>query len=121
MSDTHTRPTFKKRRAEVLKDPARAERIRAETVQILATNHLVRLREKAGLTQTDVANKLGLTQSRISKLEKAEDLNFSTLSRYIGALGGELTFEAKIGDEVISLTKGAAGARTRRQRKKQPV
>lgn len=96
--------TYKEREAEILRDPARRARIASETAAILAANRLARLREHAGMTQTDVARILGITQSRVSKLERAEDLNISTLERYVAALGGELHVDARIGDQVIELT-----------------
>lgn len=96
--------TYKQREAEILSDPKRRARIEAETAAILAANRLARLRERAGLTQTDVARILGITQSRVSRLERAEDLNLSTLERYVAALGGELHVDARIGDDVIELT-----------------
>ncbi len=102
--------TYKEREAEILSDPARAERIRVETAQIVAANRLARLRERAGLTQADVARVLGLTQSRISRLERAEDLNLSTLHRYVRALGGELTIEATLGDDQIEIFGASAQA-----------
>lgn len=95
--------TYKQRKTEILKDPERRARIEAETAAILTANRLARLRERAGLTQTDVARILGITQSRVSRLERAEDLNLSTLERYVAALGGELRVDARIGDEVIEL------------------
>lgn len=96
--------TYKERKAEILRDPERRDRIARETAAILAANRLARLREQAGLTQAEVARMLGVTQSRVSKLERAEDLNISTLERYVAALGGELHVGARIGDEVIALT-----------------
>lgn len=96
--------TYKQREAEILGDPKRRARIEAETAVILAANRLARLREQAGMTQTDVARILGITQSRVSKLERAEDLNVSTLERYVAALGGELRVDARIGDDVVELT-----------------
>lgn len=56
------------------------------------------------MTQADVARILGVTQSRISRVERAEDLNVSTLERYVAALGGELHVDARIGDRVVELT-----------------
>lgn len=96
--------TYKEREAEILRDPARRARISSETAAILAANRLARLREQAGMTQTDVARILGITQSRVSRLERAEDLNISTLERYVAALGGELHVDARIDGEVIELT-----------------
>lgn len=105
--------TYKEREAEILRDTRRRAVIRRETAAILAANRLARLREQAGLTQTDVAKILGVTQSRISKLERAEDLNLSTLERYVAALGGELQVGATIGEEVIPLTPTRAATPAR--------
>jgi transcriptional regulator with XRE-family HTH domain len=96
--------TYAEREAEILRDPERRARIASEAAAILAANRLARLREQAGLTQTAVARILGISQSRVSKLERAEDLNISTLERYVAALGGELHVDARIGDEVIEMT-----------------
>lgn len=70
--------TYKEREAEILRDPARRARIASETAAILAANRLARLREQAGMTQADVARILGVTQSRISRVERAEDLNLDS-------------------------------------------
>lgn len=55
--------TYKERKAEILRDPERRDRIARETAAILAANRLARLREQAGLTQAEVARMLGVTQS----------------------------------------------------------
>jgi transcriptional regulator with XRE-family HTH domain len=50
---------------------------------------LMVLRAAHGLSQTDVAEKMGCTQSRISKLESSEDLNLTLgdLAGYASAVG----------------------------------
>jgi len=52
---------------------------------------LSELRESLGHTQSDVAKNMGVVQSALSKIEHQEDIQISTLSRYIKSLGGSLT------------------------------
>ena len=51
-------------------------------------------REKAGMTQADVARKLGTKRSAISRIEnRAEDIALSTIQEYAKALGKNLRAE----------------------------
>lgn len=50
--------------------------------------HLVSRRVALGLSQTDVAARMGTSQSAVARLESgAADLRLSTLERYAAALG----------------------------------
>jgi DNA-binding XRE family transcriptional regulator len=51
---------------------------------------LARTRAKAGLTQQQVAERLGISQSDVSKLERRADLRVSTLRAYARAIGARL-------------------------------
>ncbi len=48
------------------------------------------LRRAQELTQATVAEALGMTQSELSKVERRDDLRWSTLRRFVEATGGEL-------------------------------
>lgn len=48
------------------------------------------LRKEHGLTQVELASRLGMTQSDLSKLERRNDVRLSTLRAYVEALGGSL-------------------------------
>jgi ribosome-binding protein aMBF1 (putative translation factor) len=48
------------------------------------------LREALGITQVELAKRLKMDQSQVSKLEAGEDHLVTTLQRYAEALGGEL-------------------------------
>lgn len=48
------------------------------------------LRRRVGLTQVELAARLAMSQSDLSKLEKRTDVRLSTLRRYVEALGGRL-------------------------------
>jgi transcriptional regulator with XRE-family HTH domain len=64
------------------------------------------LREAAGLTQEELAAKVDITQSQLSKLERREDHRISTLRRYVKALGGELEVVAVVDGKRIKLAEG---------------
>jgi DNA-binding XRE family transcriptional regulator len=64
------------------------------------------LREAAGLTQEELAAKVEITQSQLSKLERREDHRISTLRRYVKALGGELEVIAVVHGKRIKLAEG---------------
>lgn len=58
-------------------------------------------RRRVGLTQVQVAQRLGITQSDLSKLERRGDVRLSTLRAYARAIGAELQVGIKSpGDRV---------------------
>jgi DNA-binding XRE family transcriptional regulator len=61
---------------------------------LLAEMPLEQLRAARQLTQTDLAQVLGVNQSAVSKLEKRTDMYLSTLRSYIEAMGGTLDIQA---------------------------
>jgi len=77
------------------------ERARAEEIARMMSTvaELVRLREAAGLTQKEMAERFGVSQARISQIENGRDFHFSTLQKYIAALGGTLRVEAQFPKE----------------------
>ena len=69
------------------KSRARAE---ARTKDMIADMLLTEVRQLVGLTQMDLAKKLGIKQPTLSKLESQDDMYLSTLRRLVEALGGKL-------------------------------
>jgi ribosome-binding protein aMBF1 (putative translation factor) len=68
----------------------RAERRRALTGQLAAK------RQSIGLTQTEVAARMGTSQSAVARLESGDaDIRLSTLERYAAALGHQLNITLK--------------------------
>lgn len=55
---------------------------------------LKRLRELAGVTQVEMADRLSIGQAAISKIEQRGDVHIQTLERYVEALGATLRIEA---------------------------
>ncbi len=56
------------------------------------------IRKRAGLTQADLAGRLGIGQGALSRLERRSDILVSTLRDYIQALGGTLRVDAYFDD-----------------------
>jgi transcriptional regulator with XRE-family HTH domain len=71
------------------------------------------LRRENGLSQQDMAEELGVSQASISKIERQDDPQVSTLMRYLDALGANLELRAVFRDRSARLymlaDKEAAG------------
>jgi predicted transcriptional regulator len=64
----------------------------------LATE-LVARRQVLGLSQTEVAARMGTSQSAVARLESgAADVRLSTLQRYVAALGDRLDWDLEKGE-----------------------
>ena len=59
---------------------------------------LAEMRKSAGLTQTQVAEILGVSQARMSKIEHGEISGIGIVRAYVAALGGTLDIVATLGD-----------------------
>jgi DNA-binding transcriptional regulator YiaG len=68
---------------------------------------LAALRKAAELTQTELAQTLGVSQAAVAKTEQREDLLLSTLNAYIEALGGQAHIVITFNGEEIELDLGA--------------
>jgi hypothetical protein len=75
------------------------DELRGTTPPPDAGKALRRLRERRGLTQAELARRLGATQPEVSKLEHRADVRLTTLHAYVGAIGGRLRLVARFGDE----------------------
>lgn len=95
---------FRELEREVLADPKRRANVERQKALLLGAIRLHELRKARGLSQTELAKRLGVTQKRISAIERAEDLNISTLQRYVGGLGGRLHADVEFDEETVALT-----------------
>jgi len=60
---------------------------------------LYELRNAQALSQVELASRLDVTQSAVSKLEHAEDVRVSTLRHYLDAMGARLELVAVFDDD----------------------
>jgi DNA-binding transcriptional regulator YiaG len=79
------RPGTAERVAKIQEESVRAERVHAM--------NLAMIRKAGDLTQTDLAERLGVNQSVVSKTERQHDMLLSTLLEYLTAAGAD---EAKV-------------------------
>jgi predicted XRE-type DNA-binding protein len=78
---------------DVLRDkmtPESRARVASLVREAEAEMLLAELRKHAEMTQMEVAKALGIQQPQVSRLEAESDMQISTLSRLVRALGGEL-------------------------------
>ena len=85
---------FKVLRDKVVADPERRKRVEELGWAYDAVLRLADLRESRGVTQSELAGTLGVSQPNVSKIEHNDDLRLSTLGGYIAALGGRLEVNA---------------------------
>jgi ribosome-binding protein aMBF1 (putative translation factor) len=84
-------PGFREMAARRMADERAAQMAedRARLVRDLAAQ-----RQAAGLSQTEVAARMGTSQSAVARLESGTaDVRASTLERYAAAVGGQITWE----------------------------
>lgn len=73
---------------------------------------LVEAREAAGLTQVEVAKRLGVSQAQVSRLEKQgyEAYTLSSLRRYLHALGEEFSLDVRVNKRAVASHTAAPAA-----------
>src|SRR5882762_4135966 len=93
----------------------RVEQRANEEYQALA---LAELREAQDLTQMQLAEKLGIDQGAVSKIERRTDMYLSTLRNVIQAMGGQLELTARFptgGVQVLTFRDARRSAKKRRK------
>ncbi|RBQ20038.1 XRE family transcriptional regulator [Spongiactinospora rosea] len=60
---------------------------------------LAERRRSLGLSQTEVADLMGVTKGRISQIEHGDVSTVEAIARYVQALGGRLQVSAVFGDD----------------------
>ena len=72
----------------------------ARVEQAVYQHRLRELRHALTLTQKEMADRLGVSQANVSKLEARDDVYLSTLAGYVEAAGGRLEVNAIFGDGI---------------------
>jgi transcriptional regulator with XRE-family HTH domain len=86
--------------------PEEAQREVAKRIrQTLASMPLDELRRARQMTQTKLAETLGVNQSEVSKIEHRTDVYISTLAEYVEALGGRLEIRAVFRDREMRISQ----------------
>lgn len=64
---------------------------------------LAEIRKRKGLTQDQVATRMGVSVARVSQIEGGDVSTQEVLNRYVAALGGTLKLIADFGDEQLKV------------------
>lgn len=76
-----------------LKNPAFREVYELDQQKLIIAKLIIKCRIKHNLTQGEFAEKVGVTQQHVSKIESGEFSNMSTLERMLTPLGLALKFK----------------------------
>lgn len=76
-----------------LKDPEFAKNYRAEKERSASALALYYAREEAGLTQADLAERAGVPQSTIARIERGDNVTFDKLAEIAHAMGKTICVE----------------------------
>jgi len=86
-------------------DAGRLERNAEKAAALLTVMDLAELRGSLDLIQEDLAERLSVAQSNVSRLERSRDMLISTLQEVVRALGGELRLSAVFPDGVVEINQ----------------
>jgi len=64
---------------------------------------LAELRKRRGMTQEQVATRMGVSVARVSQIENGDVSTQDVLNRFVAALGGTLKLIADFGDEQLKV------------------
>jgi predicted XRE-type DNA-binding protein len=90
--------SYEQWRAELRADPEYQRIYEEEAAKGELWLQLVEARQAAGLTQQQVAERMGVSQAQVARIEKAgyDAYTLRTLRRYLDALGDEFTLEVAV-------------------------
>lgn len=89
-------------------DPEVALLLAQERLRVRVTDGMRRARQVRGLSQADLAERMGISQGRVSRLESVHhDRRLDSLAAHLHAVGAELLMAFKVGDQLIQVVRPA--------------
>lgn len=78
---------------------------RERTQAVIDAYNLKQARKAVNMTQVQIANAMGVSQNRVSRMENGDlgAMSLSSLRRYVEALGGKLTMVADLPTGSVNL------------------
>ncbi|WP_338773620.1 helix-turn-helix transcriptional regulator [Nocardia vulneris] len=104
MSDEYVKWVDAKAKARALDPRTDEERARGRALAqerreaYIRGHQLAEMRKAIGLTQVELAELLGVSQTRVSKIEHGEIAGIDTIRAYVAALGGTVDIVVTLGD-----------------------
>ncbi len=109
--------THKQLRAKALGDPAVKAEYEKLSDEFALLDEFLKARAAQGLTQAQVAEKIGTTQSAVARMESGSGKHapsLATLSRYAEALGCKLELRLVRKVRAVSISAGRSSSRASR-------
>ena len=75
---------------EVLSAPGAGDRVSEIEEELRLAAGLTALREEAGLSQRELARRIGVSQPRVAAIERSRNVTLDVLEDYVDAVGGQL-------------------------------
>lgn len=90
--------TYREWRDNFLRDPEKQEIYAEEASKMDLWLQLVEARQAAGITQAELAERLGVSQAQVARLEKRNYASYTlrSLEHYVKALGDDFELEINI-------------------------
>ena len=82
---------------KVLEAPGAEARVREIEDELRLAAGLTALREQAGVSQRELAERIGVSQPRIAAIERSRNVTIDVLEQYVTALGGRLEISVRQG------------------------
>ena len=92
---------------KVLASPGAEERVREIEDELRLAAGLTSLRETAGMSQRELAERIGVSQPRIAAIERSRNVTIDVLEQYVEALGGHLEISVVQGRRRTTLIGGS--------------
>lgn len=110
--------SLKRLERKALKAPGAASRIAKIEEELRLAVALTALREQAGLSQRELAERMGVSQPRIAAIERCQNVTIDVLDQYVRATGGALEVSVITGGKKSALlpARPRVAARARRSR-----
>jgi transcriptional regulator with XRE-family HTH domain len=105
---------------KVLSAPGASRRVAEAEKELRLATSLAALRDGEGLSQRDLARRIGVTQPRIAAIEASRNVTVDVLDKYVTAVGGVLEVNVVKGGERIPLLTAAARPKRRRSSGRAP-
>ncbi|MEV0032979.1 helix-turn-helix domain-containing protein [Nocardia sp. NPDC050793] len=97
--------SWKDVRAKAELDPAKVQQARQRELDAQRAFRLTQVRKAQARTQAEIAQAMGVTQTRVSRIERGDmaRTEIGTLEAYVAAMGGRLRVVAEFGDDIVAL------------------
>jgi transcriptional regulator with XRE-family HTH domain len=101
----------------VLDSPGASDRVAEIEEELRLAAGLTALREEAGLSQREMAKRIGVSQPRVAAIERSRNVTVEVLEQYVLAAGAQLEISVMKGGKRVSLV----GARPTPRRTPSPA